>query len=43
LIWLRNETVIHVIEPHTISAEAAAQGVRLDARVELGHRQRRRP
>ena len=43
LIRLRNEAVIHVIERHAISAAAAAQGVRLDAQVELGHRQRRGP
>lgn len=43
LIRLRNEAVIHVIEQHTINAEAAAQGVRLDARVELGCQKRRGP
>lgn len=43
LMRLRNEAVIHVLESHPLSAEAAAQGVRLDARVELGHRQRKGP
>lgn len=43
LIRLRNEAVIHVIERHTINAEAAAQGVRLDAQVELGCQKRRGP
>ena len=43
LIRLRNEAVIHVMEQHTINAEAAAQGVRLDARVELGCQKRRGP
>ena len=43
LIRLHNEAVIHVIERHTINAEAAAQGVRLDAQVELGCQKRRGP